>query len=141
MPATLRTGHLVAALSLLSLSACAVPVARIGSNLSVGRGDTFWLELGSPRQPYLAVITPEDRTIVLVNDRIPGAPIRQAELLEMSRLLVDTSTATGIPFGDSGETSPVPVFTVSGSYHFLISNNLETEIENMDGFSVYVTYE
>jgi hypothetical protein len=132
--------ELLIAIALCGVCACATPTATGSAVLAVPYEGSFALVLAQRHGPKLAVVTPEERWIVLVESTVRNSLMTEQEFLARTRLDVDTRSLQGVSFAD-GEEVIEPVFTLPGIYRFVISDNLETDPGKMDAVTIRVAYE
>ena len=107
--------------------------------LHVDHGSSFMLSLPRPHEAKLAVVTPNGEWIFLVDAGLKNPLLSEQAFATSAELQIDTRLLKGVRFVD-GEERTVDVFTFPGKYTFVVSDNLETEPENMKSVSIVVEY-
>ena len=130
------------AIVLSALTSCAVPVpvATVPATINVPRGGAFFLDLGHTHQAKLAVVTPDERWARLIDGQTTSSLMSEDEFLGLSRLKIDTATLRGA-FAVDGATVVMTVFASEGQYRLVVTDNLDTEPENMRSVSYRVAYD
>ena len=126
---------------LSGISGCAGVTARPGTVAHVGHGGSFALALGQSHQLRLAVQSPSDRWMVLVENGIENTLMSEEAFMATSSLRIDTLSLVGIVLDDEARPHVVTVFSEPGTYSFHVSDNLDTEFENLQGVTIRVAYE
>jgi hypothetical protein len=122
------------------LVSCASVSTGLDKEMRVSRGGVATIKLTTPHQGKLAVITPSGKWIVLVDGHTKNRLITSAELLATDTLQIDTSALSGVTF-QNGKELVVPVFSEKGRYQFVVTENLDTEMDNMNSQIKVITYE
>ena len=121
------------------MGAGSVTAAEAAQVLQVDRGSSFMLSIPRPHEAKLAVVTPNSEWIFLVDAGLKNPLLSEQAFAAIAELRIDTQSLKGIHFVN-GEERTVDVFTVPGRYTFVVSDNLETEPENMRSLSIVVEY-
>ena len=85
------------------------------------------LHLPATHGGELGVQTPDKRFLFIALDSEPQAPLATAAFKPLRTLELRTATAQGLDPADAWK--PNRIFTVAGTYRFVVSDNLETEDE------------
>src|SRR5262245_55738523 len=109
-----------------------VPLAASGQVDAVGadgvhrveRGASVVLEFPRSHDSKLAVVIPGGEWLFLVDKTLKRPLMSEEAFRETSHIRVDTRTLKGSRF-ENGVEVPVHVFTVSGRYVFVTTDNLE----------------
>jgi len=94
---------------------------------SVTSGQSVTLHLPATHGGELGVQTPDKRILFIALDSEPQAPVATAAFKSLRTLELPTATAQGLAPADAWK--PDRIFTVAGTYRFVVSDNLETEDE------------
>ena len=96
------------------------------------------LDLSRKHRPKMAVITPAGQWLTLVDKHARYSLMTEQQLMETDRLWLNASTK-GTRY-ENGAQVVVDVFTVPGKYTIVLTDNLETEPENMNAVTIDVVY-
>lgn len=103
-------------------------------NADVCKGETFDLYFAPPNPAYLGVIDPDGRFFYLVFPKEETCgnlrPVVDSERFAgMESLSIPTATLTADPY-THGVTENQPVFTKTGTYRFILGENLNVDDES-----------
>jgi hypothetical protein len=102
---------------------------RCGPNV-VSSADTLTLTFSSPHGPELGVRTPDQQFlfIAFVQETPQSVPpVRGEVFAKMRSLKLSVKGATGLDH--IGSSEPRAIFSVPGTYRFILADNLETEAD------------
>ena len=96
------------------------------------------LDLSRKHRHKMAVITPGGEWLILVDKHASYSLMTEEELMGTDRLWLNANVK-GTRY-DNGTQVPVDVFTVPGKYTIVLTDNLETEPENMNAVTIDIDY-
>jgi len=104
------------------------------SDHSISKGEGFDLHFNAPNPEYLGVVDPKGKFFYLV---FPSAeqqgqlqPLVDSKVfVHVKKLHINTTTLTGDPY-EYGVYENHPIFTCSGTYRFVMGDNLHVDQED-----------
>lgn len=96
--------------------------------------------LGTNHAPKLGVITPDERFMVLVESYVQYTLMTEQAFVMKTSLEINTRSLEGVTFND-GEEMVEPVFTLPGTYRFVISEGLAADPESKRTVTIEVKYD